>query len=51
VVRVDEGWWLLTAVVGCKLDDLSEGMSVRVEFHYAGDDIWLPYAAALGPGP
>jgi uncharacterized protein len=51
VVRVEEGWWLLTAVVGCQPDDLSEGMPVRIEFHHAGDDIWLPYAAVLGSGP
>ena len=45
VVAMDEGWWLLTSVVGCPPGDLSDGMPLDVEFHPAGGDIWLPYAA------
>jgi uncharacterized OB-fold protein len=48
IMRVDEGWWLLTAVVGCAIEDLREGMPLRVEFHAAGGDIWLPYARPEG---
>ena len=45
VMAVDEGWWLVTSLVGCELADISAGMALQVEFHPAGGDIWLPYAA------
>jgi hypothetical protein len=43
-MAVEEGWWLVTAVVGCPPDALRSGMALEVEFHPAGSDIWLPYA-------
>jgi uncharacterized protein len=43
VVALDEGWWFLSAVVGCAPDELREGLVLQVEFHPASDDLALPY--------
>jgi uncharacterized protein len=43
VVALDEGWWFLSAVVGCAPDRLGEGLVLQVEFHPASDDLALPY--------
>jgi uncharacterized OB-fold protein len=43
VVRLDEGFFMLSAVVGCEPDALHEGLRLAVEFHQASDDITLPY--------
>jgi len=43
VVEVEEGWFLLSSVIGCGPDDLLDGMALEVEFHPAGGEIWLPY--------
>lgn len=43
IVELDEGFWQMTAIVGCEPDDLREGMPVVVEFHPASDDVTLPY--------
>jgi len=44
VMAVDEGWWLMTSVIGCAPEALRDGLPLQVEFHPAGEDIWLPYA-------
>ncbi len=44
VMAVEEGWWLMTSIIGCTPEDLVEGMPLAVEFHPAGGQIWLPYA-------
>ncbi len=44
IMAVEEGWWLLTSVVGCRPEDLTEGMALEAVFHHAGSGIWLPYA-------
>ena len=43
VVTLDEGWWFLSAVVGCTPADLHEGMALEVEFHTASESVVLPY--------
>jgi hypothetical protein len=43
-MAVEEGWWLMTAVIGCAPGDLRDGLPLAVEFHPAGEGIWLPYA-------
>jgi uncharacterized protein len=43
VVALDEGWWFLSAVVGCAPGDLREGLALAVEFHPASDELVLPY--------
>lgn len=47
VVALDEGWWFLSAVVGCAPRDLREGLRLEVEFHPASDDLVLPYFSPL----
>ena len=48
IVDVDEGYQLLSNVVGCDATDVHVGMRVSVEFHALGDRT-LPYFAPLSP--
>jgi hypothetical protein len=41
---MEEGWSLLTAVIGCQPEDLAADLPVAIEFHPAGGEFWLPYA-------
>jgi uncharacterized protein len=43
VVRLDEGFWMLSAVIGCEPEALHENLRLTVEFHPASDEITLPY--------
>jgi hypothetical protein len=43
IVELDEGFWLLTAIIGCDHEELQAGMPVVVDFHPANDDVTLPY--------
>jgi uncharacterized OB-fold protein len=43
IVTLDEGYQMLTNVVGVAPDDLAIGMRVRVQFHAVGPDVTLPY--------
>ncbi len=43
VVALDDGAYLLSAVVGCSPDDLAEAMPVEVAFHAASETVTLPY--------
>jgi uncharacterized protein len=43
VIRLDEGFWMMSAVIGCEPEALCEGLRVAVEFHPVSDDITLPY--------
>jgi uncharacterized OB-fold protein len=43
IVAIDEGFHLVTSVVGCRPDQLVAGLRLTVEFHPASDDITLPY--------
>lgn len=45
VVLLDEGVWMMTAVIGCEPEELHEGLRLAVEFHSASDEIILPYFA------
>lgn len=46
IITLDEGYQMLTNVVGVPPEDLTIGMRVRVEFHTAGPDVTLPYFTA-----
>lgn len=48
VVTLDEGWWFLSAVVGCAPDELRDGMALAVEFHPASESLVLPYFRPAG---
>jgi uncharacterized OB-fold protein len=50
VMAVEEGWWLMTSVIGCGPEDLREAMPLEVVFYPAGGNIWLPYAQPSTPG-
>lgn len=43
IITMDEGYQMLTNVVGVPPEDLDVGMPVRVEFHAVGPDVTLPY--------
>ena len=45
IVRLDEGFDMVTALVGCRPDDIHDGMRVEVEFHRVDDEITLPFFA------
>jgi hypothetical protein len=43
IVDLEEGWQLLSCLVGCEHDEVMAGMLVMVEFLEAGPEVWLPY--------
>ncbi|CQD03171.1 putative nucleic-acid-binding protein containing a Zn-ribbon [Mycobacterium lentiflavum] len=43
IVTLDEGYQLLTNVVGVAPDELAIGMRVQVDFHVVDPDLTLPY--------
>jgi len=43
IIELDEGFHLLSAMVGCDSGDLRVGLRVEVEFHPISDVITLPY--------
>ncbi|OMC15077.1 Zn-ribbon domain-containing OB-fold protein [Mycobacterium sp. SP-6446] len=43
IVTLDEGYQMLTNIVGVAPDELAVGMRVRVQFHAVGPDVTLPY--------
>ncbi len=43
IVRLDEGYDMVSALVGTDPDDITAGMRVRVEFHRVDDTITLPF--------
>lgn len=48
IVELDEGYFMMSAVIGCEPDELSAGMEVEVEFHPASDEVTLPYFRPSG---
>ncbi|OJZ68780.1 hypothetical protein BRW65_25240 [Mycobacterium paraffinicum] len=48
IVTLDEGYQMLTNIVGVAPEDLRIGMRVRVQFHPVGPDVTLPYFAGQG---
>lgn len=43
VVELDEGFFMLSAVVGCRPEDLADGLALEVEFHPVDEEITLPF--------
>jgi uncharacterized protein len=43
IVTLDEGYQMLTNIVGAAPDELAIGMRVQVQFHAVGPDVMLPY--------
>lgn len=48
IVTLDEGYQMLTNIVGVPPEDIEVGLRVRVQFHDAGPDVTLPYFTAEG---
>jgi uncharacterized protein len=46
IVTLDEGYQMLTNLVGVTAEDLAIGMAVQVQFHEVGEDVTLPYFTA-----
>jgi uncharacterized OB-fold protein len=50
IVDLDEGYQMLSGLIGCEHDEVDVGMRVAVEFHAAGE-MTLPYFSPdRGPG-
>jgi uncharacterized OB-fold protein len=43
IVDVEEGWQMLSNLIGCEVDDVEIGMRVQVEFHPIHGGFQLPY--------
>ncbi len=43
IVTLDEGYQMLTNIIGIAPEELRIGMRVRVQFHAVGPDVTLPY--------
>jgi uncharacterized protein len=43
IITMDEGYQMLTNIVGMAPEDLAVGLRVRVQFHAVGPDLTLPY--------
>ena len=43
IVTLDEGYQMLTNIVGVQPDELKVGMRVQVQFRAVGPDVTLPY--------
>jgi uncharacterized OB-fold protein len=43
IIALDEGWWMMSSIIGCTPEDLQADMPLQVEFHKASDEINLPY--------
>lgn len=48
IIDLEEGYQLMSNVVGCDHDQVSVGMPVEVEFRRMSDDITLPYFKPTG---
>jgi uncharacterized OB-fold protein len=43
LVVMEEGWTMLSSLIGCEDADAAIGLEVEVEFHQGVDGSWLPY--------
>ncbi|GAA4491718.1 Zn-ribbon domain-containing OB-fold protein [Rhodococcus olei] len=43
IVELDEGYHMISNIIGCEPDDVHVGQRVQVEFHVVDDDVALPY--------
>lgn len=50
IVELDEGYQMVTNLIGIAPDDIAFGMPVEVEFHEVGLGLWLPYFRPVGAG-
>jgi len=51
IVCLEEGFEMISNIIGCRPEDVVEGLEVEVVFHAVNDDVTLPYFAPIaGPG-
>jgi uncharacterized protein len=50
IIQLDEGIFVVSSIIGCRPEDLAEGMEVAVEFHPANDSLKLPYFRPVDDG-
>ena len=43
IVTLDEGYQMLTNIIGASTDELRVGMAVQVDFVEVNTGLWLPY--------
>ena len=43
IVTLDEGFRMMSSIVGCEVEELAADMALAVEFHPASEEIFLPY--------
>ncbi|MCU1457022.1 MAG: hypothetical protein JWL73_1114 [Actinomycetia bacterium] len=48
VVDVEEGWQMLSNLVGCDHDEVAPDLAVEVVFHHLDDGVTLPYFRPIG---
>jgi len=51
IVALDEGYHMLSNLIGCEVADVEVGLRVGVTFHEAGDGMVLPYFTPLEARP
>ncbi len=49
IIRLDEGFDMVSAVVGCEPEEIRAGLPVEVEFHAVDDVITLPFFSPRPP--
>ena len=50
IVDMEEGWQILSALIGCTPEDVFVGQAVEAECHPTGEGMWLPYFRPQPPG-
>jgi uncharacterized OB-fold protein len=48
IIRLSEGFTMMSAMVGCEPGDLAPALPVEVEFHALDDEITLPFFRPAG---
>jgi len=48
IIRLDEGYDMVSALIGCEPDEIVDDMAVTVEFHAVSEEIWLPFFRPIG---
>jgi uncharacterized OB-fold protein len=43
IVTLDEGFRMVSSIIGCEPEELGADMPLAVDFHPASDEIFLPY--------
>ena len=50
IIELEEGWTMLSNVVGCSPEEVSVGLPVEVDFRAMSEEITLPFFRPVSPG-